>query len=641
MHWFYKKLLHEELKSDEVLFEFLIDLINRKDLINLDLLRLDKAKSLSFEEYKCESVAVYFALEKFIVEHTTPEVKKVYNQSALREEIKNSVSIDLVNERIQVVFMDGLIRKIFLYELYIKALVENFTSALGSRELKSVYDKNFANSPFGGVEISKHQFDFSKVNDKIFSLPEEEIEEIFVSIQDACRGSILTLYGITENVLGEEFAKKAATAAFDSFAKFYDYGIIRSILEILPSSLSETQRLIYLSREELESEVEVKSMQLNKAEKERRQLAEKMSRELEIKVQERTKDLNIFKLAVESASDHIIIADKEGKIIYANKAAEKITGYSLDEMVGKTPALWGGEMSREFYDHLWRTISKERKPFESEIKNRRKNGEKYTVEAHITPISGEGTEEVFYVGIERDITKEKEVANMKSEFVSVASHQLRTPLTEIRWAFDALLGDTNEKLTETQRKICTSGMKSTVFTIGLVNDLLSVSKLSEQGVEFDMTKQSIVELSTKMYNVYKQIADKKGVDLTLTLAENVPEVSIDKKQMGMAISNFVDNAITYTNSGATVELSVKSEVDKVVVEVSDTGIGVPSTQVDNLFSKFFRANNAKLLETDGSGLGLYIAKTIIEEHGGSIEVDSVLEKGTKFTIKLPIEYTGI
>ena len=637
MHWFYKKLIHEELKSDEVLFLFLIDLINKKDLIKLDLERLEKAKSLSFEKYKCESVAVYFALEKFITEHTLPEVNAVYNVGALREKIKKTIPIDKVNDRIQIVFKMGTERKIFLYELYINELVHAFTSALGDRELDKVYNNNFKNTFFNKVKVNNSKFDFKEVNEEIFSLPESKMDSMFIEIQDICKGAIVTLYSITESALGENFAKRAATTAFDSFAKFYDFGIIRSILEILPTSLSETQRLLFLSREELESEVEVKSAQLNKVEKERRQLAEEMSRELEKKVNERTKDLNIFKLAVESASDHIIIADQHGKIIYANKAAEKITGYTVDEMIGKTPALWGGKMSPEFYKHLWRTISVERKTFEGEIKNVRKNGEKYTAQIHISPVIDENSEHPYYVGIERDITKENEIANMKSEFVSVASHQLRTPLTEIRWAFDALLENPTDKLTDEQRKICTSGMKASVFMVGLVNDLLNVSQMSEHGLKFDMVKQSITELSTKIYNVYKQIADKKDVDLILTIAEDVPDISIDKKQMGMAISNFIDNAIKYTDSGGKVEVSIKKANDnKIILTVSDTGIGIPSTQIDNLFSKFFRANNAKLLETDGSGLGLYIAKSIVEEHGGNVKVNSVLNKGTEFSIILPI-----
>src|SRR3989344_5533840 len=165
------------------------------------------------------------------------------------------------------------------------------------------------------------------------------------------------------------------------------------------------------------------------------------------------KEMEKFKQAVDGASDHIIITDPEGTILYGNKAVENITGYTPEEAVGKKAGqIWGGRMSKEFYEKLWRTIKTEKKSFIGEVVNTRKNGEIYTAELRIAPILAKNGEVQFFVGIERDITKMKEVEQMKSDFVSFTSHQLRTPLTVIKWNSEMLKSVDNGKLTREQKR---------------------------------------------------------------------------------------------------------------------------------------------------------------------------------------------
>jgi PAS domain S-box-containing protein len=150
------------------------------------------------------------------------------------------------------------------------------------------------------------------------------------------------------------------------------------------------------------------------------------------KIESLAGDLEKFKLAVDNASDHIVITDPDGVILYANRAVEKITGYSHSEVIGNKPSLWGKQMPEEFYNNLWKTIKEEKTNFIGELNNRRKNGEIYVAEASISPILNSNNKVIFFVGIERDITLLKEISDAKTEFVSVASHQLRTPLTGIK-----------------------------------------------------------------------------------------------------------------------------------------------------------------------------------------------------------------
>ncbi|MEI6494844.1 MAG: PAS domain S-box protein, partial [bacterium] len=150
---------------------------------------------------------------------------------------------------------------------------------------------------------------------------------------------------------------------------------------------------------------------------------------------------DLFQRAVDNAFDHMIITDVDGTIIYANKAVEKITGYSLKEIIGAKPSLWGREMSVEFYQDLWRIIKVQKKSFVGEITNCRKSGERYIAELHIAPVLDDEGKVIMFIGIERDITKQKRIDQMKTDFVSFVSHELRTPLTVISFSTEMLLSD--------------------------------------------------------------------------------------------------------------------------------------------------------------------------------------------------------
>ncbi|MDR3549092.1 MAG: PAS domain S-box protein, partial [Candidatus Pacebacteria bacterium] len=140
------------------------------------------------------------------------------------------------------------------------------------------------------------------------------------------------------------------------------------------------------------------------------------------------KDLEKFKLALDNIADNVIITDPEGIVVYANKAVETVTGYRPEEAVGKkSGALWKAPMPAEYYRHMWDVIKNQKKVFVGEIRNRRKNGMIYTAAISISPVLDKNGDIEFFVSVERDVTKEKEIDRAKSEFMSLASHQLRTP----------------------------------------------------------------------------------------------------------------------------------------------------------------------------------------------------------------------
>lgn len=349
------------------------------------------------------------------------------------------------------------------------------------------------------------------------------------------------------------------------------------------------------------------------------------------------KDLEKYKLAVEGASDHIIITDIDANIVFANRAAENITGFLVREMIGKNPGdLWGGQMDKVFFKKMWRIIKKEKKIYRGELKNKRKNGEIYDAELHIAPILDKRGNVIFFVGIERDISKMKELDRMRNEFVSIASHQLRTPLTSIKWFAELLLTAGNH-LHKKDVNYIHNIYESNQKMIRLVNDLLSVSRI-ETGRKFAADKHR-ADLSALIKHA---VSDEKMYAMQMKVrieTHGLPKkyiAFIDDEQIYQVFQNLLHNAITYSSpDGGRVVVSFEANDDKAIISVRDFGIGIPAKQQGRVFEKFFRGDNVAESGKAGTGLGLYIAKAIVESHGGRIRFESTENKGTTFFIELP------
>lgn len=348
-------------------------------------------------------------------------------------------------------------------------------------------------------------------------------------------------------------------------------------------------------------------------------------------------DLRKFKLAVQNASDHIIITDPEGIILYANPAVQKITGFSNEEVLGKkagSKELWGGLMAKSFYEKMWKTIKIEKKDFGGEIRNKRKNGEEYVALAKISPVLNDDGEVVFFVGIERDITKEKEIDRMKTEFISLASHQLRTPLSAMKWFLEILLSGDAGKLNKEQKEMVTNIDESNERMIALVNALLNVSRI-ESGrmmVEPEPTDLKNVVESVKEELQPELKAKKMKIEIE---AKKMGKINVDPKLIAEVYKNLMTNAVRYSKDGGVIKVRVFEKGENVVSEVVDRGIGIPKTEQSKIFGKFFRAENAVKKTASGTGLGLYLTKLIVDASGGKIGFTSEENKGTTFWFSLP------
>jgi signal transduction histidine kinase len=230
-----------------------------------------------------------------------------------------------------------------------------------------------------------------------------------------------------------------------------------------------------------------------------------------------------------------------------------------------------------------------------------------------------------------------ELDKAKSDFVSVAAHQLRTPLTGIKWSYNALLDPDTGKLNADQKDIVDKGLGSISNTINLINDLLNVAHIEEGKTEFHIKRQSVIPIAKKAVEGIKLIADEKKITVSAKIPEesNFPEVNVDSEKIGLVFANILDNAVKYTPAGGRIDFSIAQGQGLIEIIVQDSGIGIPKNQKNRLFTKFFRAENAVGVQTSGTGLGLYMVKKIIDRHGGKIAVDSTEGKGTVFIIIIP------
>jgi signal transduction histidine kinase len=235
----------------------------------------------------------------------------------------------------------------------------------------------------------------------------------------------------------------------------------------------------------------------------------------------------------------------------------------------------------------------------------------------------------------------KQLDQLKAEFVSVASHELKTPINVIIGYLQLLQENVYGELTPKQREICLTLASQAQALSRLVRQLLDVSRFEAGGGKLELRPLRLGPFLAELESTFRVLAIQRGIRFHVERASRLPEQVVwDEDRMSEVLGNLLSNAFKFTERGGTVELSVCSAKDALQLHVRDSGAGIPPENVPHIFDKFFQADNQAAAAAKGTGLGLAIAKTIVAAHGGSISVESTLGVGTRFSIVMPIRASG-
>ncbi|HSX06699.1 MAG TPA: PAS domain-containing sensor histidine kinase [Candidatus Saccharimonadia bacterium] len=344
---------------------------------------------------------------------------------------------------------------------------------------------------------------------------------------------------------------------------------------------------------------------------------------------------------LQSIGEGVIVFNADGNVETVNPVAERLLGYSEAQLTRGRYV----ELVRAKDENGVEIPANERplgqviltkKPIATSLYYTRRNGKAFPAQISIAPIIMDGTLkgaiEVF-----RDIYREKEIDKSKTEFVSLASHQLRTPLSTISWYAEMLLAGDAGKITKEQSRYIDEIYRSNQRMTELVGSLLNVSRIELGTFSVDPEPTDLVTLAQDTVKDLEPQIFARRLNFQEYYEPNIPIVNVDPKLMRMVIENLASNAIKYTPEAGKVSLYIKHHAGATQITVKDSGLGIPVRQQDKIFSKLFRADNVKTHDTEGTGLGLYLVKSIVDYSGGKIWFKSAENKGTAFHVSIPDE----
>lgn len=244
-------------------------------------------------------------------------------------------------------------------------------------------------------------------------------------------------------------------------------------------------------------------------------------------------------------------------------------------------------------------------------------------------------------GAAHDITSEVQIDRSKSEFVSLASHQLKTPLTSIRWLVEALMSGSLGPIPMAQKAYLELVQESVQRMIVMVNDLLTVSRIEMNKLARHLEDLDAVALFESVLAEQKHDYEARQISLTFTREPDIPRILADVNSLRMVFQNLISNAIKYTPKQGSITCAMSmggASKEAIYFTVTDSGIGIPAAEHSHVFEKLHRASNAQALVPDGTGLGLYVVKTVLDRAGGGISFESTENKGTTFYVTIPIHW---
>ncbi len=343
-----------------------------------------------------------------------------------------------------------------------------------------------------------------------------------------------------------------------------------------------------------------------------------------------------FEALSENIPDIIARLDSEGRFVYVNNATKEEFEMSDKDFFWKSVQ----ELQIEGLEYLKKGIEKVVSSGEVEDFYNKKNsssGMKY-FHSKIIPEFDESNKIRSVIFISRDISELKEVDEIKTKFITLSTHQLRSPLSSISWCVSSLIREDLGKINKGQRKYLEDIQESTRTLVKVTDAFLNVTMI-DLGIFILKPKPiEVISLTEKIINEFKKEIKEKEIKIKKNY-QNKLHLNADSKVIKTALKGILSNAVKYTDREGRIEITWEKDNEKVLLEITDNGWGIPETEKKYIFSKFYRAKNVRKKEVFGTGLDLYIIKSLVEKAGGEISFHSpVYEKsGTSFKVKLPIK----
>jgi PAS domain S-box-containing protein len=392
-------------------------------------------------------------------------------------------------------------------------------------------------------------------------------------------------------------------------------------------------RLLSAVSEELEKRIELNNKELTK--KYERIVEEKTKNE-EVAWDKYNRVLNAKKeteAVIRSVAEGVVVVDAEGKVIMMNPAAERLLGVSSKEKIGKS--LLEGLKEEQLISLAKNSPNKGSREIELVSAH---DETKKVLRASTAVVENENGQTVGMVSVLSDITKQKELDRMKENFVASVSHELRTPLVAIDKSLSLILDKNTGEINETQKQFISIAERNLKRLGLLVNDLLDLSKLEAGKMELKRQPSSIDKVIRESVDGLKNWAETKSIHIETRIEQNLPDLNINPEKVIQVLNNIIGNAIKFTPEKGSIfiEAKLNNRGREVRVSVADTGIGITQEDLPRVFDKFYQSGERVSTDITGTGIGLAIAKEIVQLHGGKIWAESEKGSGAKFIFSLPL-----
>lgn len=426
-------------------------------------------------------------------------------------------------------------------------------------------------------------------------------------------------------------------------------------LEDLANAFNQMSSQLREYTEGLEVKIEERTQELNKKLKELEE-ANKYSQESKLAMLnlledakklegDLTRERDRAQAIVTSMGEGLLVINPDYKVALINPIAEKLLGVTAKDAIGQdwsslVKAYEGNTEIPLKTRAAVRTLG-DGKVIVTEIEDNHyyltKKGRKFPISAITAPLKNDEGKIIGAVKVFRDVTQLKQLDEAKTGFISIASHQLRTPLTSMRWFSEMLIGGDAGTITDEQKHFVERIYQGTDRMISLVNMLLQIARVEAGRVKIEPVSIDLKEITTGVLMTLKTPLSSKSQNINITSdPDPFPQIAMDQEVIWQVIQNLISNAGRYSHEGSTIEVNIRKDGEFALYSVKDSGIGIPKDAQKRVFEKFYRAENALKLVPEGSGLGLSLVKMLVTGWGGKIWFESEEGKGTTFFFTVPL-----